>query len=941
MVVLCMRRKTFRDREPQVLLGRDDECRRLDDLMSGVETGSRALVLRGEAGVGKTSLLTYLLDQARERDRCWHTMHISSVESDMDLGYAGLQQLCRPLLDHLDELPDAQRGALLVSLGLGSGRLPGQDVVEAAVLRLLASACRDRPLVCVIDDVQWLDRVSLDVLSATARRFTTERVTLVFATRVTGADALAGLPELRIGALPDRYARDLLGSVLPNRLDPRLIDRIIAETRGNPLALMALPPESAAAELAGAFGRGNTDSVTGRIEHTYIDLIRTLPEPTQQLLLAAAAEPVGDAAVLSRAADHLGISADAWVPAVTTAVIDRDPHVRFRHPMARSAAYRAADPAVRREIHRALAEVTDAQADPERRVWHIANAATWPDDAVADQLEASAVLVRVKTGVAVAATFLQRAAVLTSVPELRADRALAAARAKLDAGAFTDAHELLTMAELGPMTRTQRARAARLSAQMEFTKRRGGDGRAAPLGDIADQMLDAARQFEGIDAAVVRETYLEALAAAMYAGRLGDAAAVARIAEAARCGIDRLPICSGPVPTVLRGMADQITGRPYHAATLSAAVEEMGAHGLNDDSHASLWMVPSLPLVQQSTAYELWDDSLVHRLSTAAVRRVRDSDSAALLPETLAYRAVVHMLAGELDQAEDLLSEAYSASVSTRHYTPLRYQSLALDAWQGDPADLDAIRAGAEAAAACGEGRVLGLARYATAVLCNGLGRYEEAFVAAGQACEYEDLGLYGWYLTEMIEAATRVGNTEAAREALDRLTARMAVSDTDWALGTLAGAQALVADDGDAEAFYLDAIDRLGRTRVRIHHARAHLRYGEWLRRQRRRSAAHDHLTAAHHMFTRFGARAFAERAGRELMVKGKKASRQPVAGGEYLTAQELQIAHLAGDGLTNAAIGEQLFISTHTVEWHLRKVFVKLGVTSRRQLRNLSMVG
>ncbi|WKG02167.1 LuxR family transcriptional regulator [Mycolicibacterium sp. HK-90] len=929
-----MRRKPFQDAGTPVLLGRDAECRLVEDLVAGVPSGSRVLVLRGEAGVGKTELLNYLLERAEHH----RTTQLSGVPSDMDLDFAGLQQLCRPLLGHLDGLPDAEREALRVALGLKAGAPPPENLVKSAFLGLLTAACGDQPLLCVVDDAQWLDRASLEVLASVARGLTTEPAGLVFATRGAGPDALSGLPELTVGPLSDEHARDLLGTVMVGRLDPRVSDRIIAESGGNPLALVSLPHDRAAAELAGALRRGTTThSAITRIELGYVELIRTLPEPTRQLLLAAAAEPVGDTATLARVADNLGIAADMLAPAVAAQVVEIDSDVRFLHPLARSAAYHAADPPVRREIHRALAEATDAEADPDRRVWHIANAATWPDDEVAAQLEAAAGHAHAKMGVAVAATFLERAAILTSDPELRCDRALAAARGKLDAGAFSDAEELLAMAGLAAMTALQRARAARLSTQMEFAKRRGGDATAASLRDIASRMLDAAVEFEDLDAEVSCETYLEALTAAVYAGRLGDVGAVARIADTARRGIDRLPAGSTAVGTVLRAMAGRITGVLDAGEALPVALEALGAHRLHAEFSASRWMVPALPIIQQPTAYELWDDALVHRLSTEAVRQVRAADAVALIPQTLGYRALVHILAGELDAAEAVLAESDSTSSATRFHSPLRSHSLAVDAWRGDPDDLDALKAHAEAASACGEGRVLGLARYATAVLCNGLGRYEEAFAAAQQAAEYEDLGLYGWYLVELIEAATRIGNVDAARDAYRRLANRMTGCDTDWALGTLASAQALVAEDGEAEAHHREAIDRLGRTRVRIHLARAHLRYGEWLRRRKRRSAAKEHLTIAHDMFDTFGARAFADRAARELIAKGERTVHQPVAGGDSLTAQEAQIARLAAAGLTNPKIAEQLFISTHTVEWHLRKVFVKLGVTSRRQLRVL----
>ncbi|MFV8162867.1 AAA family ATPase [Mycobacterium sp. 134] len=928
-----MWRTSFHDSGPRILFGRDAECRLLEDLVTEVPNGSRVLVLRGEAGVGKTELLNHLLERAGHH----RTTQVTGVPSDMDLDFAGLQQLSLPLLGHLDGLPDAERDALMVILGLGPGAMPPEERVASAVLGLLTAASGDQPLLCVVDDAQWLDQASLAVLASVARRFDTVRAALVFATRDTGGGALSGLPELVIDPLSEEHARGLLSSVMMRRLDPRVSDRIIAETRGNPLALVSLPRDGSAAELAGMLRRNDTHSTIMRIELNYVELIRALPEPTRQLLLAAAAEPVGDTAVLARVADNLGIAAAMLAPAVTARLVEIDSDVRFLHPLARSAAYHAADPPVRREIHRALAEATDAATDPDRRVWHVANAATRPDDEVAAQLEAAAGHVHAKIGVAVAATFLERAAVLTSVPELRCDRGLAAARAKLEAGALSDADELLAMAELASTTGLQRARATRLRAQMEFAKRRSGDVAAAPLPDIASRMSAAAAELEGLDREVSRETYLEALAAAMYAGRLGEFQAVARIAGVARCGLERWPAGSGPVVTVLRGMTDHFTGVPCAGKALSSALEELGTHRPHADFSASRCTVPALPLIQQSTAYELWDDALAHRLATSAVRRVRESDALALLPETLGYRAVVHMLAGELVEAEALLAEAHSTSPSTRYYSPLRCHSLTLDAWKGDPKALDALQAGAEAASACGEGRVVGVAHYATAVLCNGLGRYEEAFAAAQQAAEYEDLGIYGWYLVELIEAATRIGNTDAARGACRRLAERISVRDTDWAVGTLASVQALVADDGDAEAHYREAIDRLGRTRVGIHLARAHLRYGEWLRRRKRRSAAREHLTVAYDMFCAFGARAFADRAARELIAKGERAGRQPVAGGDTLTAQEAQIARLAAEGLTNSAIGEQLFISIHTVEWHLRKVFAKLGVTSRRQLRSL----
>ncbi|OBG89336.1 hypothetical protein A5699_14215 [Mycobacterium sp. E802] len=898
-VYIHMRRKTFHDLDAQVLIGRDGECRLLDGLMSALSTESRVLVLRGGAGVGKTALLGYLLGRARQCDSSFRTTQVTGVEFDMDLAYAGLQQLCRPLLPYLDELPDPQRRALETALGLDTGDSPPTDRVRVAALALLTAAGRDRPLLCLIDDAQWLDLASLEVLSFAARRMEGP-VGLVFATRDVGA--LAGLPERVVGALSDAHARELLDSTLGVHLDPRVSDRILAEAGGNPLALMTLPADDSAAELGGSLRRGHPRSVTTRIEQSYAERIGALPEPTRMLLLAAAAEPIGDRAVLIRAAHSLAVTAADLAPAVTAGVVEVGARVRFCHPLARSAAYRAADPVERRAIHRVLAEVTDAQTDPDRRVWHIANAVTGPDDEVATQLEAAAGPARHRSGVSVAAAFLQRAALLTSHPERRGDRALAAARAKLDAGALGDAEELLATAQLGPLTELQRARSAGLSARMAYLQHRDDGSGATTSSDIAARLHDAAQQLETLDEAAAGEARLEALAAATAAGRLGSVPAVARLAESV-------------VPAA---------GEP-------AAVPEFEASG----------RLAALPVLEQAAAYEMWDDALAHRLATAAVQRSRESGARHLLAETLSHRAVVLMLAGQLDEAEMMLSEAHSRSASAGYHAPWRYPSLLLDAWRGDPADLEGIKTGAEAALNHGEGRALGLAQYATAVLCNGLGRYEEAFTAARQAAEYDDLGLYGWHLVELVESATRVGDTATAEDALIRLTRRLATSQTDWARGTLASARALTTHGQDAEAGHLEAIDHLSRTQVRIHHARAHLRYGEWLRRRRRRSAAHEHLTVAHDMFIRFGAQAFAGRAERELIAKEGKPLQPTLAGGDHLTAKELQIATLAGQGFTNAVIGERLFISTHTVEWHLRNVFAKLGVTSRRQLRTLASAG
>jgi DNA-binding CsgD family transcriptional regulator len=893
------------------------------------------LVLRGEAGVGKTALLEY----ASELASGFRSVQVAGVQSDMELAFAGLHQLCAPLMDHVDELPEPQREALAVAFGRGIGPTPDRFLVGLAVLSLLAAAANDQRLLCVVDDAQWLDQVSVQTLAFVARRLMAEPVALVFAVRDGGAESLAGLPELVIKGLSGGDARDLLESVMVGGIDPRVRDRIVAETRGIPLALLEVPRNVSAAELAGGFWNSGGRPSAGQIEESFVRRIQSLPEPTQRLLLVAAAEPVGDAALFLRAAAQLGIPVDALAPAEAAGVIEFGPRMRFHHPLMRSAAYRAADLTDRRAIHRALADATDPQSDPDRRAWHAANAAAGPDDDVAAELETSAGRAQSRGGIAAAAAFLERATILTADPALRGARALAAAQAKRDAAAPAAAYELLAIAELAPLSDLQQAQVARLRAQMEFARSRGGDAGALRLSEAAAQLLDAAKRLEDLDDDLARETYLEAIAAAMYAGRLGEPGALASVAEAALAAAGRVPTPDRPIDLLLSGMANRIVGGVNAGPDpLRTALELMCSQAQQNDGQALRWMTLGLAIVPESAAGQLWDDAIYQQLATDVVRQARDAGALAVLPPALGYRAGVHVLAGEFATAATLIEEAASITAATG-YTPVRYHSLSLAAWRGIPADaVSLIEAAAADGTARGEGRLLGLTGYTSAVLFNGLGRYEEAFAAAREGCEYEDRGFYSWCLFELTEAAARIGDKETAAEAVQRLEERAGASGTDWGLGALASARALLADNEHADSLFTEAIERLERTRVVVHHARTRLTYGEWLRRVNRRVDARRHLSDAHEMFTRMGAQGFAERARRELVATGEKVRKQPVSSGDQLTAQEAQIARLAGDGLTNQEIGAQLFISTHTVEWHLRKVFVKLGITSRRQLRAIS---
>jgi DNA-binding CsgD family transcriptional regulator/tetratricopeptide (TPR) repeat protein len=920
----------------QRLRSRDSECDALSALVAEARSGSsRVVVLRGEAGVGKTALLGYVAEQA-SGFRC---VEVAGVQSDMELAFAGLQQLCAPLLAHIDELPEPQREALNVAFGRGVGPTPDRFLVGLAVLSLIAAAAIDQPMLCIVDDAQWLDQVSVQTLAFVARRLMAEPVALVFAARDRGAEALTGLPELVIGGLSASDARELLESVVLGRIDERVRDRIVAETRGIPLALLEVPRNVSASELAGGFGGLGARRSAGQIEEGYVHRIQSLPVDTQKLVLVAAADPVGDAALFLRTAARLGIAVDALAPAEAAGVIEFGSRMRFHHPLVRSAAYRAADLTDRRTIHRALADATDPRLDPDRRAWHAASAAAGPDDAVAAELEASAGRAQKRGGVAAAAAFLERAAILTADPALRATRAIAAAQAKREAAAPEAAHELLAIAELVPLTELQRVQVAHLRAQMEFAGSRGGDPAAPPLAEPASKLLDVANRLEPLDGDLARETYLEALAAAMYAGRLGPPGGMKSVAEAARAAVHRVPTLNRPIDLLLSGMADRITGGVIASAgPLRHALELMCQLGQRNDGQALGWMSLGLAIVQESAAGELWDDTTWPQLATNIVRQARDSGALVVLPSALVFRAGVHVLSGEWTSATTLLEEAASIAAATT-YAPMRYHTLSLLAWRGNPAEAIGVMETFRAEAiARGEGRVLGATGYSEAILYNGLGRYEEAFAAAREGCEYDDLGMHSWCLFELVEAATRTGHTETAVHAVRRLEERPGASGTDWGLGLLANARALVAADEQAEVHYLEAIERLERTRILVHRARARLTYGEWLRRTNRRIAARKQLNRAHEMYTAMGAQAFAERARRELVATGERVARQPVGSGDELTAQETQIARLAGDGLTNQEIGAQLFISTHTVEWHLRKVFVKLGITSRRQLRTIS---
>jgi DNA-binding CsgD family transcriptional regulator len=900
-----------------MLRGRATELERLDELVEAARTGrSGTLVLRGEAGIGKTALLGYV---ASCSDGAL-VLHAEGVEADMELPFAALHLLCAPLLGALDGLPAPQRDALQTAFGLRAGSRPDRFLVGLAVLSLLSDAAETQPLVCLVDDAQWLDRSSAQVLSFIARRLEAEGVLMLFAERDSDRPGeLAGLPEIRLQRLSYSDARELLASESLGVLDERVRDRIIAETRGNPLALLELPRGLSPAGLAGGFAVSDGSPLEGRIEASFRSRAKKLPEETQRLLLLGAAEPLGDPTLLWRAAAELGLAAEAAAPAEAADLIALGARVTFRHPLLRSAIYRAAPSEQRRAAHRALAAATDPGVDPDRRAWHRAHAAVAPDEDVAAELEHSADRARARGGLAAAAAFLERAAELTPDTHRRAQRALGAARRKRLAGLDEAAAALLATVEHGPLDDLQRALSLRLRGQIAVDI--GSSDQASSL------FLEAALRLEPLDAGLARDTYLEALLAASNAGRFGSGVlAPARIARAA-------PATPGQPDTsdlLLDGLAILFTeGHAAAAPTLRQALAmSRDEHGR--DEHAMRGM-----RIASRVAAELLDELTWDALATRHAQIAREDGVLSVLPVTLNYLAALRIYQGDLEAASMLLDESDSISRSATG-RPGDVMRLLLAAYRGDEAETSRLSEVLEPVAAVREGLILTVCEYSAAILRNSLGQYEAALDAARRATAPDDFSVSSWALPELVEAAMRSGQDGVAVDALERLAVRTSAAGTDLARGIEARSRALVSEGADAEAAYREAIDALGRTSMRMFLARAQLLYGEWLRRANRRADARAELGAAHEFFTRVGADGFARRAVRELLATGATPRKRRDETRAQLTAQENQIAMLARDGHTNPEIGAQLFLSPRTVEWHLRKVFMKLDIGSRRDLRS-----
>jgi DNA-binding CsgD family transcriptional regulator len=899
---------------PETLLGRSAECAAIDQLLRTVRVGaSGSLLVCGEPGVGKSAILDY----AAEAADGFTLIRVTGIESEMEFAFAALHLACAQLVKHLGEIPGPQAEALRVAFGLSHGDPPDRFLVGLGVLSLAAEEAAAQPVLCVIDDAQWIDQTSLQALALTARRLRREAVAMVFAARSSAVPGdLAGIPELQVGGLPEADARTLLASVVPGRLDERVRDRVVAEAAGNPLALLEFSREiTEAGDLAGGFGVSPwvPRPLADRIAERYLARATALPLATRRVLLIAAAEPLGDPALLHRAGATLGLSTGDLGPAEADGLVRLGAQVTFRHPLVRSAIYRSAPAADRQAAHAALAEATDSEHDLDRRAWHQAHATFGPDEKAATDLEQSANRALGRGGPAAAAAFLERAAALSPEPAERARRNLAAAQPRYDAGAPREAARLLAAAAAGPLGELQRARADQLAARIASV--------LGSAGDAPKLLLTAAARFGPRDAGLARRAYLDALMSAMTTG--GAAGTGWREVGLAARDAPPPPGPRRPEDLFLDGLvawaADGYqAGLPALRSALLALTED----------HARVPAVTAVSILWLGcrTAMNLWDDESFILIAARLVSAARGTGAVMDLPGALGMATTAALLTGDFGAAASFVEQT-DAMLSVTGSIPAPHGRLALAAWQG--------RTGLETGQANERAASLGIPAYTTALLFNGLGRYEEALIAARLSGAHAvQLGYSLWALPEQAEAAARCGRLDLAKQAVTQLADTAAVAGTDWGLGIQARSRALTCEGPEAEDCYQEAIARLARTRTAPHLARAHLLYGEWLRREKRRSDARRHLRTASEMLAGMGARGFAERAERELAATGERIRKRDLGQVAELTPQEAQIARLASEGQSNPEIAEQLFISPRTVEYHLHKTFAKLGITSRGQL-------
>ncbi len=902
------------------LLGRDRELGRLLTLIRRARDGqSGALVLSGEAGVGKTALLDRVVDLAESDVRIERMV---ASESELELTYAGLQLMCGHMMSAAANLPVPQREALETVFGLRDSGVPNPLVVGLAVQGLLTQVAGDNALLCIVDDAQWLDEVSARAVASVARRLGSERIAVVMAMRNV-AGQFADLPQLLVEGLGDNDARELLRLALHGAIDHRVRDQLITESRGNPLALRELPGTLSPADLAGGFALVGSVPLQSRIEQSLLARLEPLPPPTRMLLLLAAADPTGDPGLLWRSSAMLGLGPDNLDAAQQAdALVVVGSRVRFRHPLIRSAVYQAASPEDRRAVHAALADATYVARDPDRRAWHRASATVAPDENVAVDLEQSAERARARGGVAANAAFLERAAELSPAASQRAERLIAAAVAKLDAGAPESALRLVDSARDLPLTPLQEALIDRLRARAGYALRRD---RSAPR-----QLLRAAQDLEPHDEALARDTYMEALSAAMYGGRLGEPGAVADVAGAILTATadDQSERAQD---LLLRGQA-LLCAQGLEAAlpTLRRAVSAFMKQPANPFELRWVWFC-------SRAAQDVWDADALRTLAERQVQAARAEGVLTVLPMALSLLLAARGLDGDLDAADAICDEIDAIVSVTGHPLPL-FGRISVAAYRGHVEEVErgARQLRAEAYAR-GEGYALTIVNFAEAVVYNGAGRHRDALASAREELPHShELGHAMRVLLEVVEAASRTGERAVAEESAERLVSvTRPVGESDWALASVALAKAQLCERDESEVLYREAIDRFDRVQIPMLKWRSQLLYGEMLRRLNRRVDARVQLRAAYEGLSACGMEGFAERAYRELKATGEKVRARKSDTPDELTDQELNVAQLARDGLTNRDIGGRLFISAHTAEWHLRKVFVKLGIKSRTELR------
>jgi len=903
-----------------MLLGRANELAVLTSTIESARGGTGSvLVVRGEAGIGKTTLVRHAVESARD----FAVVPVSGVESEAPLPYAALHRVLLPYMEAVEGLPSPQRDAMAAVFGLIEAGPPDQFLVGLATLTLLAEAARNRPLLCVLDDAQWLDRDSLGVLAFVARRLFADSIAMVFAVREPGVELpmLDGFDDLVLGALGDAAARQLLVRAVGDDLNHTVSSQIVAQTQGNPLAIVELATELSAAQLLGGAPLPQPLPISRHVEDRFLRQVQSFPPATRTVLVLAAADPSGDQFTWRRAASVLGIPVEAIEPAELAGLIVVSPRVEFRHPLIRSAVYSGATDVERRRVHRALAEVTDAEVDADLRASHLAAAARGPDEQVAELLERSAERARRRGGNDAELALLVRAAGLTPDSQPRARRLLAAATAAAAAGNPRSGAALLAEAQPILVDPRLRANAQRLDGNLCLPLARVF---AAPR-----SLLAASRAFEPLDAARARETMLEAMNAFVVAGRYSKDVTVTELATAALSLLPPDGVSPAPVDRLLEASARLMLGEEHDMAS---ALEEVGrllrTSPITPDQ-LTRWLELSLLL-----AIQTFDETVLRDMLDRMEEFARDRGALLALRTLLSGRAAYEVRSGRFESAAARYAEHLDvANACGARFDPVLLQ-VELLAWRGDPDTRPIAQQLVDRSISFGSGALLYTGVLSLMIYEIGAGHYGDALAASQRIA---DDGLIGWdcrALPNIVEAAVRVDEHAVAGRALRRLEIHTAAAGTPLARGIVARARALCATPSRAEAAYVESLEALASTVWRTELARTQLVYGEWLRRQKRRIDAREQLRSAYEMFAAMGAKGFAERARVELLATGERARSRQADSAQDLTPRELQIARLAADRATSREIAAQLFISPNTVDYHLRKVFVKLGVRSRREL-------